>query len=211
MKKISSILVAVLFALVSFLSFSSNALANTMKTAIGISLGQTVNEKVDSSSSQTKYLWLKFDCLSSNYYDFTVSGVELPLSDVFLTVYDSENNVINSNVNTENEYSFVSTTYFQAGKPYYFRLECLKGTYSFSASLNIHNHCYTNFFVKAVADDDKENRLNGFSKLLCNSCSNEYIVQNIYAPSTVKLSSTKIAFNPYGSYPSVTVYDSVGN
>lgn len=111
-----------------------------MKTAIGISLGQTVNEKVDSSSSQTKYLWLKFDCLSSNYYDFTVSGVELPLSDVFLTVYDSENNVINSNVNTENEYSFVSTTYLEAGKPYYFRLECLKGTYSFSASLNIHNH-----------------------------------------------------------------------
>lgn len=211
MKKISSILVAVLFALVSLLSFSSNAMANTMKTAIGISLGQTVNEKVDSSSSQTKYLWLKFDCLSSNYYDFTVSGVELPLSDVFLTVYDSENNVINSNVNTENEYSFVSTTYLEAGKPYYFRLECLKGTYSFSASLNIHNHCYTNFFVKAVADDDKENRLNGFSKLLCNSCSNEYIVQNIYAPSTVKLSSTKIAFNPYGSYPSVTVYDSVGN
>ena len=105
----------------------------------------------------------------------------------------------------------MSTTYFQAGKPYYFRLECLKGTYSFSASLNIHNHCYTNLFVKAVADDDKENRLNGFSKLLCNSCGNEYIVQNIYAPSTVKLSSTKIAFNPYGSYPSVTVYDSVGN
>lgn len=54
MKKISSILVAVLFVLVSLLSFSSNALANTMKTAIGISLGQTVNEKVDSSSSQTK-------------------------------------------------------------------------------------------------------------------------------------------------------------
>ena len=211
MKKISSILVAVLFVFVSLFSFSFNALANTMKTAIGISLGQTVNEKVDSSSSQTKYLWLKFDCLSSNYYDFTVSGVELPLSDVFLTVYDSENNVINSNVNTENEYSFVSTTYLQAGKPYYFRLECLKGTYSFSASLNIHNHCYTNFFVKAVADDDKENRLNGFSKLLCNSCSNEYIVQNIYAPSTVKLSSTKITFNHYGSYPSVTVYDSVGN
>ena len=103
MKKISSILVAVLFVLVSLLSFSSNALANTMKTAIGISLGKTVNEKVDSSSSQTKYLWLKFDCLSSNYYDFTVLGVELPLNDVFLTVYDSENNVINSNVNTENE------------------------------------------------------------------------------------------------------------
>lgn len=34
MKKISSILVAVLFALVSLLSFSSNALANTMKTAM---------------------------------------------------------------------------------------------------------------------------------------------------------------------------------
>lgn len=76
MKKISSILVAVLFVFVSLFSFSFNALANTMKTAIGISLGQTVNEKVDSSSSQTKYLWLKFDCLSSNYYDFTVSGVE---------------------------------------------------------------------------------------------------------------------------------------
>ena len=55
MKKISSILVAVLFALVSFLSFSSNALANTMKTAISISLGQTVNEKVDSSSITDSY------------------------------------------------------------------------------------------------------------------------------------------------------------
>ena len=40
---------------------------------------------------------------------------------------------------------------------------------------------------------------------------NQISAINIYAPSTVKLSATKIAFNPYGSYPSVTVYDSVGN
>ena len=210
MNKLISVISAAILMITTLLSFSFNALANTQKTADIITLGQTVSETVDSKSSQTKYSWLKFDCLSSNYYEFTVSGAELPPSDVFLTVYDNDNKVINSNINTKNQFSFVSTTYFEAGKEYYFSLECLNGAYIFSASLNIHNHSYTNVFAKAVADDDKESRLNGFSKLVCTSCGNEYISQNIYAPATVKLSATKLTFSPYGSYPSVAVFDSVG-
>ncbi len=211
MKKIFSAILAVILMMSTFLSFSFNAFANTQKTADIITLGQTLKETVDSKNTQTKYSWLKFDCLSSNYYEFTVSGTDLPPSDVFLTIYDNDNKTVNSNVNTENQFSFVSTTYFEAGKTYYFRLECLNGNYTFSASLNIHNHNYTNVFVKAVADNDKEYRLNGFSKLVCTSCGDEYISQNIYAPSSLKLSGTKFTFTPYGVYPSVSVYNSMGN
>lgn len=211
MKKLFSLILTVLLTMSTLLSFSFNAFANTQDKADSISLGQTLNETVDSSSSKTKYSWLKFDCLSSNYYDFTVFSSALPPSDVFLTVYDEANNVINSNVNSDNQYSFVSATYFVSSKTYYFRVECLKGNYSFSASLNIHNHNYTNVFAKAVADDDRESRLNGYSKFVCTLCGDEYVSKNIYAPSTVKLSASKFTFSPYGIYPSVAVYDSVGN
>ena len=111
MKKLFSAIFAVALMMSTLLSFSFNAFANTQKTADAITLGQTVNETVNSKNSQTKYSWLKFDCLSSNYYEFTVSGTTLPPSDVFLTIYDNDNKTVNSNVNTDNQFSFVSTTY----------------------------------------------------------------------------------------------------
>lgn len=212
MKKILSFLCAAAIMTTSLFSFSVSAFANTQKDAKAMMLGNTVSDTVDSSNSKTKYSYIKFDCLSSNYYDYTVFGNELAPSDVFLIVYyDKESNVVNSNVNKDNEYSFSSTTYLEAGKTYYFRLECLKGVYNYSASLSIHNHGYVSKFAKAVADDDKENRLNGYSKFVCVGCKNEYVSQNIYAPASVVLSKTKFALSPNGSFPSVTVFDSMGN
>ena len=179
MKKFVSILIALSLAISSLFAFSINAYANSLKTADQIMLGQSINATVSNVDDNAKNYWFKFDCLSSNYYDLTVFSSALPPSDVFLTVYDEANNVINSNVNSDNQYSFVSATYFVSSKTYYFRVECLKGNYSFSASLNIHNHNYTNVFAKAVADDDKESRLNGYSKFVCTLCGDEYVSKNI--------------------------------
>lgn len=105
--------------------------------------------------------------------------------------------MINSNINSNTDLNFNTTTYFEAGKTYYFKYEVSDSSYSFTASLNIHNHNYISTFAKAVADDDRENAIDGYVKYRCSSCGDEYIAQNIFAPVSVSLSSLKVAYNGY--------------
>ena len=62
-----------------------------------------------------------------------------------------------------------------------------------------------------MADDDKENAIDGYVKYRCSSCGEEYIAQNIFAPVSVSLSSLKVAYNGYEKYNNITVYDKLGN
>ena len=211
MKKFLSILIALSLAISSLFAFSINAYANSLKTAAQIMLGQSINATVSNVDDNAKNYWFKFDCLSSNYYDLLTSSQALTNADVFLTVYNADKTVINSNINSNTDLNFNTTTYFEAGKTYYFKYEVSDSSYTFTASLNIHNHNYISTFAKAVADDDRENAIDGYVKYRCSSCGDEYIAQNIFAPVSVSLSSLKVAYNGYEKYNNITVYDKLGN
>lgn len=211
MKKFVSILIALSLAISSLFAFSINAYANSLKTAVQIMLGQSINATVSNVDDNAKNYWFKFDCLSSNYYDLLTSSQALTSADVFLTVYNADKTVVNTNINSNTDLNFNTTTYFEAGKTYYFKYEVSESSYSFTASLNIHNHNYVSIFAKAVADDDRENAIDGYVKYRCSSCGEEYVAQNIFAPVSVSLSSSKVTYNGYEKYNNITVYDKLGN
>ena len=119
MKKFVSILIALSLAISSLFAFSINAYANSLKTAVQIMLSQSINATVSNVDDNAKNYWFKFDCLSSNYYDLLTSSQALTSAVVFLTVYNADKTVINSNINSNTDLNFNTTTYFEAGKTYY--------------------------------------------------------------------------------------------
>lgn len=212
MKKIISVSISLAVIVCSLFAFNITAFANTKSKAAKIALGQTVSATVSNEDDTPQYYWLKFDCLTTNYYETVTSLTESSTGDVILNVYDSNSKVVNIDVNNSPSLEKVTTTYFEAGKSYYFRYEISESTLKFNVSLRVHNHSYsTPVSAMAVADDDGENSLDGFYKYVCTACGCEYVAQVYTAPVSAVTSGVNFVYTSLPVAPQINVYDRNGN
>ena len=213
MKKFVSILIALSLAISSLFAFSINAYANSLKTAVQIMLGQSINATVSNVDDNAKNYWFKFDCLSSNYYDLLTSSQALTSADVFLTVYNADKTVINSNINSNTDFNFNTTTYFEAGKTYYYVLESASVSFSNVVSVRNHNHDFSlyNSYPAHYDQYDSAQNYDGYVESICAYCPEYIRTASFPAVSSVKAKTKSFTYNKKKKTTSVKVYDRMGN
>lgn len=211
MKKVLSLLTAFSILLCTLFAFSFNAYANSLKTAQTVYLGQSYSADISCTDESSVNYWLRFDCTASGYYEMISTSATAPLGDVFVTVYDVNNNIVDSNAFSSN--TATTVTELTAGMTYYYKFEITDSSCTINATLNYHTHNFSNVStVIPIADDDTENSLDGYIKTYCSVCGAENTAAStVYsAPVSVVLSSSKVKYNSNQQTVGVTVYDRLG-
>lgn len=214
MKRLISLSLSFAIIICSLFAFNSTAFANTKDKAKQITLGQTISACVSytDEDDKTDYLF-KFDCLTSNYYEMVTSLMQPSVGDMLLTVYEAETNrIVDFSLLASPQIEMVTTSYFEAGKSYYFKYEITASKQDFNAQLRVHNHTFTTTqHALAVADDDSDNSLDGYLKYICSACGEEYIAQVYTAPVYAEVSGEKFVYSSFPVTAQINVYDRNGN
>lgn len=208
MKKFISISLSLIIIFASSFAFNITAFANTKSKATPISLTKSVEAYISNQNNVNEYYWLKFDCLTSNYYETVTTLSQTTDADIILTVYDNNNKVVDLDVVTDSTSSEkVTATYFESGKTYYLRYEITSSFAYFNVALRVHNHSYTQQIkALAVADDDKENSRDGFVKYRCEACGDEYVAESYLAPTVACVQGTSFVYTSYPVTPQINAY-----
>ncbi len=214
MKKLISLSLSFVIIVCSIFAFGTTAFANTKTKAKEITLGQTISARVSYTNEDNKTdYWFKFDCLTSNYYEMATSLMQSSVGDMLLTVYEADTNkIVDFNLLASPQIEMVTTSYFEAGKSYYFKYEITASNQDFTAELRTHNHAFTTTqHALAVADDDSDNSLDGYLKYICSACGEEYIAQVYTAPVYAEVFGEKFVYSSSPVTPQINVYDRNGN
>lgn len=213
MKKVISLFLSLLFAASMCSGFSAYAASEgaSFDTASPVYQGTSYRVSVSGLVEKEVKSWSRFDCTASGYYDFTCTGTALPTEPLHITVYDVNKNIVNYAVNYQLTQSVAACTYLTAGGSYYFCVEYDGGVYEADITVTQHVHSYSCVqTVAACADDDAQNRNDGFVRYICPACSSYYDSTYFVQPSLVALSSQSLVYNGNPQYPTVTVYDKNG-
>lgn len=213
MKKTVSLFLSVIM-IFSVAGYASSAFAAaqgaSFNTADPIRLNETKNIIVRGISNENTQNWSVFTSTVSDYYDFTCTSASAPAQAAHITVYDENKNILNYAVNNNGSLHFSATVYIPAGASCYFCIEYDGDTYSPFVTVNQHTHSYVSRQVKAVGDDDAQNRQDGYARMVCTACGSYYNTAVYYSPAAVALSLKKAASINSEIYPTVTVYDRSG-
>lgn len=211
MKRILSLILSIVTAVCTLTAVSFSASANSMTTAVPVSLGQVYSTSVCDTVESSYKSWIKFDCTADGYYELTCTSKSAPYGALYVTVFDSGKNTINFSSNGTSQLSFKTVTYLYAWQTYYFCIETDGTLCELDAVIDVHNHLYTNVqTVRAVADDTAEISRDGFTRFACSVCGSYYDAGAYSCPSNVVLSTTKYTYNGVERRPAVTVYDKSG-
>lgn len=208
MKKLFSLLLSVLLAVCTLSVLPTSALANSFETATPVKVAEVTDVKICSTTETTINQWLQFDCTVSGYYCVTIKSTSVPEAVAQIGVYNSSKELIDfaANNNCNAEYSFC--TYLSSGNSYFYKFSVYNAELVFSAVIAPHTHSFTiTNSIKAVADDDAENRLFGYTTLTCAMCGYTYTSASYAPPATVICTPKKLIYTGYELVPDITVTD----
>ena len=208
MKKVLSAIISLAIVICAAMPASFQALANSFETATPTQLNGSTPGAVCGTADKIVNYWYRFDCPATGYYTFSINSDAAPDGEVEIGVYDSSKSLVNFASNTTNATQFEFSTSMTAGSSYYYKLSIDGSVYSFNATVTPHNHTFGIVeSIHAVADDDEDNRLCGYTSYKCIGCGYSY-TSSVYAPPAKALITEKYSYTGAPIAPAVTVLDS---
>lgn len=200
MKKVLFIMLTICLLCIA-LCFGVNAEGENAQTAIPIELGEIIRITLTEDDSRC---YFKFIPEKKSSYEFSVEGDVL--EDVYLTIYDSTGNYVESGSwNQFTNECFVASE-LKATEIYYLSVSYLDlNNVDLSITLKEHNHTLKKeYYSKATIEDD------GDYELSCVRC-DYYDFCYIPYIETVKLSSTSFIYDGTTKTPSLIIKNSDGD
>lgn len=208
MKRFFSLVLSVLLAVCTLSGVPASALANSFETATPVKLAEAANVEICCTTEKTINHWLQFDCVESGYYSVTIKSASAPEAVAQIAVYNSSKELIDfaANNNCNAEYSFC--TYLSSGNSYFYKFSVYNAELQFSAVIAPHMHSFTiTNSIRAVADDDAENRLFGYTTLTCAMCGYTYTAASYAPPAAAICKPQQISYTGYELTPEIIVTD----